>query len=338
MIQEGIALLAGNEELTVDQAREIAQEILNGDATPCQIAAFITALRIRGESAEHIQAFAETLRDRAAKIRGPQGIILDTCGTGGDAVGTFNVSTTAALIAAGAGVCVAKHGNRAVSSKCGSADVLAELGVNINAPLAVVEKCLNEIGLCFLFAPSHHSAMRHAAVPRREIGIRTIFNMIGPLSNPAGATHQIVGVYSPHLTETFARVLRELGSQRALVVHGSDGIDEVTTTSVTQVTELRDGEIETWTLSPNDFGIEPASIEDLLVDSAQEAAQEIRNILSGNKSARSEMALVNAAAALYVVDKAASIPDAYGQALDAVMSNRAMEKLDALIELSNATA
>ncbi|MBN1867001.1 anthranilate phosphoribosyltransferase [Candidatus Sumerlaeota bacterium] len=337
MIQDGIALLLDDEELRVDQAREIAQEILNGEATPCQIAAFITALRIRGESVEHILAFAETLRGRAAKVQGPEGIILDTCGTGGDAVGTFNVSTTAALIAAGAGVCVAKHGNRAVSSTCGSADVLAELGVNIGASLEVVEKCLNEIGICFLFAPSHHSAMKHAAVPRREIGIRTIFNMIGPLSNPAGATHQVVGVYAPHLTETFAKVLRELGSERALVVHGSDGIDEVTTTSVTQVTELRDGEIETWTLSPNDFGIEPASVEDLVVDSAQEAAQEIRNILSGQKGPRMDMALVNAAAALYVAGRAASVPDAYGLALDAITSNRAMEKLEALVEMSNAS-
>lgn len=338
MIQDAIALLVGDEELSGEQAREVAAEILSGEATPSQIAAFITALRIRGESVDHIRAFVETLRAKATRIDPPEGVVLDVVGTGGDAVGTFNVSTTAAIIASAAGVTVAKHGNRAVSSSCGSADVLAKLGVNIDAPIDVVRRCLHEIGLCFLFAPAYHSAMRHAAVPRREVGIRSIFNMVGPLSNPAGATHQLVGVYAPELTDTFARVLRELGTQRALIVHGSDGIDEVTITSVTQVTELRDGDIETWTLDPNDFGIEPADLEDLLVDSVEAAAAEVDKILAGAKGPTSEMALVNAGAALYVAGLAPSVPEGYALALDTVAQGKAREKLDALVELSNSTS
>jgi len=335
MIQDAIAILVGNEELPGEKAREVAQEILNGEATPCQIAAFITALRIRGENVDHIRAFAETLREKANHIEPPEGVVLDTCGTGGDAIGTFNVSTAAAFIAAGAGVCVAKHGNKAVSSTCGSADVLAQLGVNLQAPLDIVQRCLHEVGICFLFAPVCHSAMRHAAQARGEVGIRSIFNMVGPLSNPAGANRQLIGVYEPELTETFARVLRELGCERALAVHGSDGIDEVTITSVTQVTELRDGDIKTWTLDPNDFDIAPANVEDLLVDSTENAAEEMHKILAGGKGPRSEMALVNAGAALYVAGLAPSVPDGYGLAKETVAEGKALEKLDALIEMSH---
>ncbi len=335
MIQDAIALLVGDEELPGDKTREVAAEILNGEATPCQVAAFITAMRIRGEEVDHILAFAETLREKADRIEPPEGIVLDTCGTGGDAMGTFNVSTTAAIIAAGAGVTVAKHGNRAVSSSCGSADVLAQLGVNINAPLDTVERCLHEIGLCFLFAPACHSAMKHAAEARRDVGIRSIFNMVGPLSNPAGATHQLIGVYAPELTETFAHVLKKLGSERALIVHGSDGVDEVTTTTVTQVTELRDGKIETWMLDHNDFGLDAVNLVDLLADGVEDAADQMRRILEGEKGPRSEMALVNAAAALYVAGRASSIPDAYGLAVETVAEGKAMEKLQALVDMTN---
>ncbi len=334
MIQDAISILISDEELTGENAREVANEILEGEATPAQIAAFITALRIRGEKVEHIMAFAETLRHKASKISPPEGVVLDTCGTGGDAMGTFNVSTTAALIAAGAGVTVAKHGNRAVSSTCGSADVLAELGVNVEAPLAVVEKCLHEVGICFLFAPACHSAMRHAAAARRETGIRSIFNMVGPLSNPAGATHQLIGVYSAELTETFAKALKGLGTKRALVVHGSDGVDEVTTTSPTQVTELHNGEIETWTIDPSEIGLHPANVEDLVVDSTEDAAAEIRSILAGTEGPRTDMALANAGAALYVADKAASIQDGVLMAREVLENGQALEKLEALIDCS----
>ncbi|HUT22983.1 MAG TPA: anthranilate phosphoribosyltransferase [Sumerlaeia bacterium] len=335
MIQDAIALLVADEELTGEQAREVACEILEGEATPSQIAAFITALRIRGEGVNHIRAFAETLREKARRIDPPEGVVLDTCGTGGDAIGTFNFSTAAAIVAAGAGVTVAKHGNRAVSSTCGSADVLRQLGVKVEAPLEVARRCLHEIGICFLFAPTCHAAMKHAVVPRREVGIRSIFNMVGPLSNPAGATHQLLGVYAPELTETFAKVLRELGSERALIVHGSDGVDEVTTTSVTQVTELRDGDIDTWMIEPGDFGLSPVNVEDLVVGSVEEAADQMRKVLSGAKSPCADMALVNAGAALYVAGLAGSIPEGYGLAHETVASGRALEKLEALIDLSN---
>lgn len=335
MIQDAIALLVGDEELTPEQIAEVANEILDGVATHSQIAAFITALRIRGEKVEHITAFVKALRARADHIETPGGVILDTVGTGGDCRGTFNVSTTAAIIAAAAGVQVAKHGNRAVSSLSGSADVLARLGVNIEASLKVVERCLKEIGLCFLYAPSFHSAMRHVDIPRRELAIRSIFNMAGPLSSPAGATHQLIGVYAPELTQTFAEVLRELGTIRALVVHGSDGLDEVTLTSVTQVTELVDGNIDTWTLTPGDFGLDPVNLEDLLVDSPEMSAEIIQNILAGQKGPCSEMALANAGAALFVAGKTASIQDGYALAKETLAEGKAARKLEALVDLTH---
>lgn len=336
MIKEAIALLVGNEDLPGDKAREVANEILEGEATPSQIAAFITALRIRKEKVEHIVAFAQALRQRASRITPPEGIVLDTCGTGGDAYGTFNVSTAAAIIASAAGVRVAKHGNRAVTSTCGSADVLSALGVNLDAPLEVAEKCLEEIGLCFLFAPACHSAMRHAVTPRREVGIRSIFNMVGPLVNPAGATHQLMGVYAPELTETFAEVFRELGTERALVVHGSDGIDEVTLTSVTQVTELVDGEIETWTVAPSEFGLKPIDLEDILVDSTEAAAQAMRDVLSGKEGPCADMALVNAGAALFVAGKAVGLVEGYHLAKECVAGGQAIEQLKKLAQATSA--
>lgn len=338
MIKEAIALLVGNEELTGEAAREVAQEILDGEATPSQIAAFITALRIRGERPEHIRAFAEVLRARSMHIARPEGPVLDTCGTGGDASGTFNVSTAAAIIASAAGVRVAKHGNRAMSSACGSADVLAKLGVNIDAPLDVSARCLNEIGLAFLFAQHFHPAMKYAAIPRREVGIRSIFNMIGPLSNPAGASHQLIGVYASPLTSVFAEALRDLKSERAMVVHGDDGLDEITTTSVTQVSELRDGKIQTWTVSPNDFGVRPANLEDLVVGSVDEAAREMHKVLRGEPSARTDMALINAAAALYVADAANSLQEGFDLATKTVRDGKATAKLEKFIEMSNTPA
>ena len=337
MIQNAIAILVGGEELTGAQAREVAQEILDGQATPCQIASFITALRIRKERVEHIVAFAEALREKAGRMRVPEGVILDTCGTGGDARGTFNVSTAAAVIAAAAGVRVAKHGNRAVSSACGSADVLAQLGVKIDADRAVTERCLSEIGLCFLFAPACHGAMKHAAAARREVGIRSIFNMVGPLVNPAGASHQLLGVYAPELTQTYAEVLRRLGSERALLVHGADGMDEITITGPTQVTELRDGEIKTRTVEPSDFGLKLAALGEIVAGSVEEATQRMREVLSGRKGPCLDVALMNAGAALYVAGRASSLPDGYALAAETVAGGKAAEKLQALVDLTNAS-
>jgi anthranilate phosphoribosyltransferase len=334
MIQDAIEILVSDEEFGGEQAAEVAREILNGEATASQIAAFITALRIRGERVEHIVAFARVLREKALRIQPPAGVVLDTCGTGGDAQGTFNISTAAAIIASGAGVNVAKHGNRAVTSVSGSADVLSRLGVNISCPAAVMERALREIGLCFLFAPSFHGAMKHAAIPRREIGIRSIFNMVGPLVNPAGASHQIVGVYAPELTVIFAEALRELEVERALVVHGSDGLDEVTLTSVTQVTELNKGHIDTWTLTPSDFGLAPIELSDIVVESPEGAAETLMAILKGEGGPCAQMACVNAGAALYTAGAAASIQDGHAKAVEAVEEGKALAKLEALIRIT----
>ncbi|MFP4579908.1 MAG: anthranilate phosphoribosyltransferase, partial [Candidatus Sumerlaeia bacterium] len=334
MIQDAIDILVSNEDFETEQAAEVAREILNGEATPAQIAAFITALRIRGEKVEHIVAFARVLREKALRIQPPEGIVLDTCGTGGDSQGTFNVSTAAAIIAAAADVTVAKHGNRAVTSSCGSADVLKALGVDISCPPEIMEKALKEIGLCFLFAPSFHGAMKHAAVPRKEVGIRSIFNMVGPLVNPAGANRQIIGVYSAHLTETFAEVLRELGTERALVVHGSDGLDEITLSAVTQVTELRDGDIDTWTLDASDFGLDPIELQDILVESVEEAAETMRSVLKGEPGPCTATAYANAGAAIYLAGKANSIDDGYTIAQKATEAGKAEAKLQALIDMT----
>ena len=338
MIKTAIAKLVAGEYLAGEQAHRVALEILSGEATACQIASFLTALRMRGESVEHLGAFVRAMRAKAAPLETPGGVILDTCGTGGDEIGTFNVSTTAMFMAAAAGIRVAKHGNRAMSSRCGSADVLAAAGVRIDCSRALSEQCLREIGICFLFAPAYHSAMKHAVQPRREIGHRTIFNLAGPLSNPAGATHQLIGVYDVSLCRVFAEVLRELGTERALVVHGSDGLDEISTTAATELTELHDGEIRSWTATPADFGLEqPARIEDLLAaEDAQGDADTLVAILRGEETGpKAEIALVNAGAAVYVAGKAESIREGIEIARRAVGSGAAHEKLEQLRQMTN---
>ena len=338
MIREAIGRLVSGEAVTGDEAHQVALEILTGEATPCQVASFLTALRVRGEKPEHVAGFVRVMRDKAARIERPKGVVLDTCGTGGDEIGTFNVSTAAAFVAAGAGVVVAKHGNRAMSSRCGSADVLTALGVKIDCPHAVAERCLHEIGICFLFAPSYHPAMKYAGQPRREIGHRTIFNMAGPLSNPAGATHQLIGVYDGSLCRLFATVLRELGSERALIVHGSDGLDEISTTDVTELTELKDGEIRSWSVTPKDLGLEkPAELEDLLAaEDAQGNADILVAILKGEETGpKADFVLVNAGAAIYVAGGAATIREGIEAARRVVASGAAYAKLERLREMTN---
>ncbi|MBN1517229.1 anthranilate phosphoribosyltransferase [Candidatus Sumerlaeota bacterium] len=335
MIKDVIAKLADNEEITSEECKSVANEILGGEATPCQIAGFITALRCRGEQIEHIVPFVEVMREKMEPFNSPDGVILDIVGTGGDCTGTFNISTTAAIIAAGAGVRVAKHGNRAVSSSCGAADVLKALGVNTEAPIAVQEKCLEEIGLCFLFAPVFHSAMKHAVQPRKELGIRTIFNMIGPLCNPAQATNYVVGVYSNTLTETFARVLGELGCERALVVHGSDGMDEFTTTTTTTVAELDGDTIETHVYDPGDFDLSPANMQELLGGDAETNAEIVRGVLTGQWGETTDIAVLNAGAAIYAAGAAESIREGMSIARKSIESGAAMEKIEALSEMTN---
>jgi anthranilate phosphoribosyltransferase len=338
MIKEAIHSLVSGEEVAGDVAHVVALEILSGEATACQIASFLTALRIRGEKTEHVVAFVRAMREKATRIARPDGVVLDTCGTGGDASGSFNISTTAMFITAAAGVRVAKHGNRAMSSRCGSADVLAAAGVKIDCAPEVSERCLREIGVCFLFAPAYHSAMKHAVTPRREIGHRTIFNMAGPLSNPAGATHQLIGVYDPALCRMFAEVLRELGTVRALIAHGADGLDEISICNRTSLIELRDGAIREWSVGPEDFGLNGAgNLSDLQARGGpDESAALMSAILRGEETGpKAQIALANAAAALYVAGMTETIRASMALARETVKSGAAHEKLQQLVGMTN---
>jgi len=331
MIQDAINKLVNHESLTRAEAQEAMQAIMDGGATPAQIAGFLIALRMKGETVDEIAGFAEIMTRKAARIKPKARLVVDTCGTGGDKSGTFNVSTVVAFVAAGAGVTVAKHGNRAVSSKCGSADMLEALGVNINLAPAEVEACLNDVGIGFLFAPVFHQATQAVAAARREIGIRTIFNILGPLTNPAGATHQLLGVYDRRLLETIARVLMERGTKRALVVHG-DGLDEITTCGITAVAELQENTVRSYEISPDDFGIPRASLADLQGGSPEKNAMIARRVLGGERGPKRDIVLLNSAAVLYLAGKAPSIRDGIAPAADVVDRGLALEKLESLID------
>jgi anthranilate synthase/phosphoribosyltransferase len=334
-IKEGIDAVISGKDLSEEDAEDMMRSIMSGLATPAQIAAFLTGLRLKGETVEEITGFARLMRKKVTKIKPPEGILVDTCGTGGDKSGSFNISTAAAFVAAGAGVKVAKHGNRSVSSKCGSADVLATAGVNIMAPPPVVEKALREVGIAFFFAPLFHPAMKHAIGPRREIGVRTVFNILGPLSNPVGAHAQVLGVYDPDLTEIMARVLGGLGSDSAYVVHGLDGLDEITLTTKTKVSSLKDGKVETFHIAPEDLGLEPCEPEALKGGAARENAETMRKIFSGEKGPLRDVVLLNAAATLVVAGEAADLKEGLEHAARSVDSGAAMEKLDALVRVTN---
>jgi anthranilate phosphoribosyltransferase len=306
--------------------------IMTGVATPAQLGAFLTALRLKGETVEEIAGACGSMRRHAVFVdpRGKQ--VVDTCGTGGDSLGTFNISTTAAFVVAGAGVPVAKHGNRSITSQCGSADVLAELGVNLEAPPETMEECLQEIGIGFLFAPKLHPAMKHAMGPRRELGFRTVFNLLGPLSNPAGAKCQVVGVFAAELTEVFAEVLCRLGSKRVMVVHGHDGMDEITVTAPTRVSELRDGSIRTYDLDPYQFMESLARPEDLRGGDSTVNAGITRAILSGEKGPRRDIVCLNAAAGILVGGKAATLREGFERAGQSIDSGLALQALAGLVE------
>ncbi len=320
-------------DLTRVEMSGAVEAIMTGQATPAQIAAFLTALRMKGETAAELAAAAQVMRRHAVFIDAGAQTVIDTCGTGGDGAHTFNISTAAAFIAAGAGLCVAKHGNRAVSSKCGSADVLAALGVNLDAPPAVVEQCIQEHGIGFLFAQKMHPAMKHAGPVRKELGFRTIFNMLGPLCNPAGATGQVLGVFAPELCEMFAQALKDLGSRRALVVHGLDGLDEITVTGRTRVCELRDGRIKTYELDAERLFDGCADARELAGGDAAENAAILRGILDGSVAgAKRNVALINAAAAIVAGEKADRIEDALTLAEKSLDSGAARNKLEQLIK------
>jgi anthranilate phosphoribosyltransferase len=334
MIVEAIKKLVEKKDLSRDEAVSVMEEIMNGKTTDAQIAALITALRMKGETVDEIYGFAKVMREHAIRIKTSQKEILDTCGTGGDVSHTFNISTTVAFVLAGAGVCVAKHGNRSVSSKSGSADVLEALGVKIDLMPERVEKCIEEVGIGFLFAPMLHQAMKYAIGPRKEIGIRTVFNILGPLTNPAFATCQVLGVYDKSLTETMAKVLGDLGIKHVLVVHGANGLDEVSNTGENIISEFKEGETRTYKFNPPSVGIELAKLEDLKGGTAEENAKILRSILSGEKGPKRDIVLLNAAAAFIASDKANDFREGMKKAEESIDSGAALEKLDQLIKCS----
>jgi len=335
MIKEALAKVVKGLDLSEPDMIEVMEEIMTGAASPAQIAAFITALRLKVETVSEITGAARVMRKKATHIKAPTGNIVDTCGTGGDEAMTFNISTAAAFVAAGAGVTVAKHGNRSVSSKSGSADVLKALGVNIEAKVHKVEECISEIGIGFLFAPLLHGAMKYAAPVRREIGIRTIFNILGPLTNPAGAPFQILGVYDPALTDLLAKVLCNLGSTHAYIVRGEDGLDEITLTSETKVTELKDGSIHTYHISPESFGFKRCNADDLKGGTPEENAEIIMAILKGAKGAKRNVVLLNAAAAIAASGITETIEEGVAAARGALDQGLALDKLTGLVRITN---
>lgn len=333
-VKKAITKLVNNQHLTVEESLAAMTHIMEGNATDAQIASFITALRMKGETVEEITGCTLAMRKRAVKIKTGNDMVVDTCGTGGDARNTFNISTAAAFVVAGAGLKVAKHGNRAFSSTCGSADVLMRLGINIEAGVKTVEKCLKVANIGFLFAPLLHQAMKYAVGPRKEIGIRTIFNIIGPLANPAGATHRILGVYNEHMTLIMAEALKMLGDNHAFVVHGLDGLDEITTTNKTKVCELVGHTIKSYYLEPEEFGIKKSTLSELAVHTAEESAAAIREIFDGVHSPKRDVVLINAAAAIIAGGLASDFAEGMEIASRSIDTGSAKETLKKLREIS----
>jgi anthranilate phosphoribosyltransferase len=333
MIKEAINIVVSGKSLTMDQAAEVMQEIMDGEATPAQFGSFVTALRLKGETVEEIAGMARVMREKSVPVS-VSGPLVDTCGTGGDASKTFNISTTAAFVVAGAGLKVAKHGNRGISSGCGSADVLDALGVKIELGAPEVEKCLEDIGIGFMFAPTFHPAMKYAAPSRKEIGIRTVFNILGPMTNPAGAQSQLLGVFEESLTMKMAQVLCLLGCHHALVVHGEDGLDEITLGGKTTVCELKGDEVTRCYIDPEDFGFPRTNLSNLRGGPPQENADILRRVLQGEKGPYRNIVLVNAAAALVAGDMAKDLEKGVRLASEAVDSGSALDKLNRLIDFS----
>ncbi|MDQ1334618.1 MAG: anthranilate phosphoribosyltransferase [Thermodesulfobacteriota bacterium] len=345
MIKEAIGRVVAGANLTEGEMHEAMDEIISGSATSAQIAAFITALRLKGETVDEITGAAKAMREKATKmnlnnhlvtvdrdeINVEDETILDTCGTGGEGTHTFNVSTATALVAAGGGVRVAKHGNRSVSSLCGSSDVLETLGVNLDITASDVERCIREVGIGFLYAPLFHSAMKHAVGPRQEIGIRTIFNLLGPLTNPAGASAQVLGVYEPGLTDKMACVLQRLGSREAFVVCGEGTFDEISVCGPTRVSHLKEGNVRTFEMTPEELGFTRAPLESIRGGNVRENAQIIRDIVNGEKGPKRDMVILNSAAAFLAAGLAGDFGEGAERAIHAVDSGRAREKLDRLI-------
>lgn len=345
-ITDAIKKVVDRADLASEEAESVLEQIMTGQCTEAQIASLLTALRMKGETVNELTGFARVMRRKAAHVR-PQATVsaqigdterealIDTCGTGGDVSGSFNVSTATAFVVAGGGVRVAKHGNRSVSSQCGSADVVEALGVKIELTPERIAQCIDEVGIGFLHAPLLHDAMKYVAVARRQMGIRTIFNMLGPLTNPAGANTQVVGVYAPHLTELLARVLGELGSARALVVHGSDGLDEITITGETKITELRSGELTTYFVAPEDFGLRRATIAEIQGGDARQNSEIIHAVLRGEPGPRRDIVLLNASAAFVAGGRVGDLREGVVLAGESIDKGQARKKLEQLIEFTN---
>ena len=348
-IVDGIRKLVDGQHLNRNEAEAIMQNIMSGQATDAQIAAFLTALRMKGETVEELIGFAKVMRAKASPVRTKTGVaaalsgtdremLVDTCGTGGDATGTFNISTATAFIVAGAGVRVAKHGNRSVSSMCGSADVVEALGIRIDLKPDDVARCIDEVGIGFLYAPLLHEAMRYVMIARREMRIRTVFNLLGPLCNPAQATAQVLGVYNEKLTEMMAQVLQAMGARHAFVVHGADGLDEISISGESKVSEVRNDEVRTYYLTPEDFGVKRAPISEIQGGNAQENAAIIRRILLNEDSAKKDIALLNAAAGLAAGGKARTLREGIDLARESIQSGKALHTLERLVSITQKLA
>ena len=333
MIQDAIEIVVSGRNLSTDQASDAMEQIMTGEATPAQFGALVTALRMKGETVDEIVGMAQVMREKSLHVD-VEGTVVDTAGTGGDSSSSFNISTTAALVAAGAGAKVAKHGNRAMSGSTGSADVLEALGVNIALSPEAVARCIDEVGFGFMFAQGFHPSMRFAAGPRREIGIRTVFNILGPLTNPAGADRQVIGVADPSLARRMAEALGRLGSQKALIVHGIDGIDELSISASTSVWNLENGEVTETEVTPPELGLQRAAIESIQIDSPESSAAMARGVLTGEYGPPRDVVLMNASAALVAADVAADLVEGVELSARSIDHGRAIAKLDELVELS----
>lgn len=337
-IQQALSKVMEGTHLSKEEARELMSGIMDGNATNAQIGAILAALRMKGETPQEIAGFAETMRTKAGLVQSEYSDMLDTCGTGGDGAETFNISTASAIVAAAGGIQVAKHGNRSASSKCGSADVLESLGVNIQLTSEQAARCLQEVGICFMFAQVYHRSMKYVAATRKELGVRTVFNLLGPLTNPAGAQNQLMGVYDRSKTELVARVLRELKVKRALVVASYDGLDEISISDATKVTELKDGEINTYDIKPEELGLSRYTLADIKGGDAEANAGILRRILSGEKGAARDIVLANAGACFYVTGRSESLLKGVNQAAELIDSGKALDKLNKFIEFTGEVA
>lgn len=333
-MQQAIGAVTERRDLSTEQMSQVMRMIMTGQATPAQIGGFLTAMRMKGETVEELAAAAQVMRELASAVRvgGPH--LVDTCGTGGDGACTFNISTASAITAAAAGARVAKHGNRSVSSSCGSADVLEAAGVNLDLTAEQVGQCIEQVGVGFLFAPRHHGAMKYAIGPRREMGVRTIFNLLGPLTNPAGAPNQVLGVFDDRWVEPLAAVLARLGSVHVLVVHAADGLDEISSGAPTHVAELKDGGIRSYTITPEEFGMQRADVTSLAVQNAAQSLAVIRAVFSGQRGAARDVVALNAGAAIYAAGLDPTLAGGVQQALRALDSGAAAAKLEELVRVS----